>query len=210
MVYLSAPFAAPHSKPRHLRVLRPAQSAQQPSFSQVQLLQAVMEGFMDGILIINFKGEILEANSRARELCQLSPMSQVLPRQISEVCDALVESQNLFPGQWIIPESEAVIGGVSLRVRVRWLNPDGESSERQGCNYLLITLEDRQETLQNVAIADIQKYELTTREAEVWHRRLQGQSYQSIASELYITQNTVKKHVKNILAKRRENGDLWP
>jgi DNA-binding CsgD family transcriptional regulator len=208
MVYLSAPLSSADFKPRHLRVVRPAQvQAVQPSFSQIQLLQAVIEGFIDGILIVNPKGEILESNSRARELCQLSTFDPVLPSQIMEVCEALVESQKLFPGQRIIPETEAVMGSTSLRVRARWLNPDNLEDPFQGFSYLLVTVEDRQQTLQNVAIADTQKYALTAREAEIWEMRLQGQSYQTIARELYITQNTVKKHVKNILAKRRDNDE---
>jgi DNA-binding CsgD family transcriptional regulator len=208
MVYLSAPLSSADFKPRHLRVVRPAQAqSAPPSFSQLQLLQAVIEGFIDGILIVNPKGEILESNSRARELCR-SELNSTLPRPILEVCEALVESQKLFPGQRIIPETETVINQVNLRVRVRWLNQDLDqlNAPFQGFPYLLVTLEDRQQTLQNVAIADTQKYDLTAREAEIWQLRLQGQSYQSIASELFITQNTVKKHVKNILAKRRDEA----
>lgn len=211
MVYLAAPLSsiAPVTKPRHLRIVRPARESVQPSFSQVQLLQAVIEGFMDGILIVSPKGEILEANSRARELCQSSPLGQSLPSPIWQVCEALIESQKLFPGQRIMPETEAVIGNVNLRIRVRWLNQNLEDQENlcQEFSYLIVTLEDRQQTLHNLAIADTQKYDLTTREAEIWQMRLQGHSYQAIASQLYITQNTVKKHVKNILAKRRENDE---
>lgn len=213
MVYLTAPFSsiALATKPRNLRVVRPARvQSVQPSFSQVQLLQAVMEGFIDGILIVTPKGEILEANSRARELCQhLSPPGQNLPSPIWQVCEALIESQKLFPGQRIMPEAEGIIGDVNLRIRVRWMNQNLEDQENscQEFSYLIVTLEDRQQTLHNLAIADTQKYDLTTREAEIWQMRLQGQSYQAIASELYITQNTVKKHVKNILAKRRDNDE---
>jgi DNA-binding CsgD family transcriptional regulator len=213
MVYLAAPLSsiASVARPRHLRVVRPSRESVQPSFSQAQLLKAVIEGFMDGILIVSPKGEILEANSRARELCQpLSALDQALPSPIWQVCEALIESQKLFPGQRIMPEAEAVIGDVSLRIRVRWLNQNfaGQENSCQEFSCLIVTLEDRQQTLNNLAIADTQKYDLTSREAEIWQMRLQGHSYQAIANELYITQNTVKKHVKNILAKRRENDEV--
>ncbi len=214
MVYLAAPLSsiAPVKKPRHLRVVRLARDQSiQPNFSQVQLLQAVIEGFMDGILIVTPKGEVIEANSRARELCQqLSVPGQTLPSPIWQVCEALIESQKLFPGRRIMPEVEAMIGNVNLRIRVRWLNQnlEDQGNSCQEFSYLIVTLEDRQQTLNNLAIADTQKYDLTTREAEIWQMRLQGHSYQAIASELYITQNTVKKHVKNILAKRRESNEV--
>jgi len=210
MVYLAAPLTSITAvvKPRHLRVIRPARvQSVEPSFSQVQLLQAVIEGFMDGILIVTLKGEILQANSRARELCNPLSSSGQMPSPIWQVCEALIEGQKLFPGQRIMPEVEGMIGGVNLRIRVRWLNQNLDDQENSSPEFscLIITLEDRQQTLNNLAIADTQKYNLTTREAEIWQMRLQGHSYQAIASELYITQNTVKKHVKNILAKRREN-----
>jgi DNA-binding CsgD family transcriptional regulator len=51
-------------------------------------------------------------------------------------------------------------------------------------------------------------YVLTPREAEIWQLRSEGLSYKAIASELFIAENTVKKHVKNILTKRREDGDV--
>ncbi|NJR38814.1 MAG: helix-turn-helix transcriptional regulator [Leptolyngbyaceae cyanobacterium CSU_1_4] len=213
MVYLTAPFSSIASapKPRHLKVVKPASvQSVQPSFSQVQLLQAVIEGFIDGILIVTPKGEVLEANTRARELCQhLSTPGQILPSPIWQVCEALIEGQKLFPGQRIMPEAEAIIGNVNLRIRVRWMNQNLDEPEylSQEFSYLIVTLEDRRQTIHNLAIADTQKYDLTAREAEIWQMRLQGCSYQAIASELYITQNTVKKHVKNILAKRRDNHE---
>ncbi len=212
MVYLAAPFSsiASATKPRYLRVVKStrAQSVQ-PSFSQAQLLQAVIEGFMDGLLIVNLKGEILEANSRARELCQFSTSNQILPSQIGQVCEALIESQYLFLDQQIMLEREEILGGVNLRIRARWLNQNNEPGNSfQGFPCLLVILEDQQQTFYNLAIANTQKYNLTTREAEVWQMRLQGCSYLAIASALYITQNTVKKHIKKILAKRREYDEL--
>jgi DNA-binding CsgD family transcriptional regulator len=199
MVYLSAP----PTKPRHLKLVKSAPPAE--SFSQVQLLQAVIEGFMDGIMIVSAQGEILEANSRAREICQhLAPNAPSLPCEIWQVCEALISSQGLYPGQRVIPES-ILEGVIDLRIRVRWLNQPGDSETPfQGFPCMIVTLEDRQQTIHNLAIADTQKYDLTPREAEIWQMRLEGQSYQAIASQLYITQNTVKKHVKNILAKRRD------
>jgi DNA-binding CsgD family transcriptional regulator len=200
MVYLSAPSPA---KPRHLKLVKSPKPAE--SFSQVQLLQAVIEGFMDGIMIVSTQGEILEANGRARQICQqLASNRQSLPAEIWQVCEALISSQGLYPGQRVIPEA-VIEGAVNLRIRVRWLNQPGDAETPfQGFPGMIVTLEDRQQTIHNLAIADTQKYDLTPREAEIWQMRLEGQSYQAIASQLYITQNTVKKHVKNILAKRRD------
>jgi DNA-binding CsgD family transcriptional regulator len=202
MVYLSAPSPA---RRRHLRIVEsPARS-----FSQVQLLQAVIEGFMDGIMIVNVEGEILESNSRAREICQHLSPNVPIPNPIWQVCEALISSEGLYPGQRVVPEA-MIEGAVNLRIRVRWLNQDlGDlESPFRGVACMIVTLEDRQQTIHNLAVTDTQKYELTPREAEIWQMRLQGQSYQAIAAQLYITQNTVKKHVKNILAKRRDGDEF--
>lgn len=71
----------------------------------------------------------------------------------------------------------------------------------------MLILEDRQQAHRRRAIADGNRYGLTPREVDVWELRLQQQSYETIASTLFITENTVKKHVKSILAKRRAYGD---
>ncbi len=49
--------------------------------------------------------------------------------------------------------------------------------------------------------ADVQKYGLTSREAAVWFFRQSNYSYKEIANKLFISVNTVKKHMKNIYAK---------
>jgi DNA-binding CsgD family transcriptional regulator len=51
-------------------------------------------------------------------------------------------------------------------------------------------------------IAEVDKYGLTPREAEVWLLRRAKYALKEIATELSISLNTVKKHIKNIHAKR--------
>ncbi len=87
---------------------------------------------------------------------------------------------------------------VKLRIRAQWLQQDGNGDN------LIVTLEDCNESSQNIAIADAKKYGLTEREAEVWLLRRANLTYKEIAQQLYITINTVKKHLKNIYAKQQE------
>jgi DNA-binding CsgD family transcriptional regulator len=70
-----------------------------------------------------------------------------------------------------------------------------------------VTLEDRKQSTQKAAIAEAKKYDLTPREAEVWLLRRAHYSYKEIAAKLYITVNTVKKHLKSVYAKQQVN--LW-
>ncbi len=173
------------------------------SIPQVHLLQAAIENFVDGILILTTESELLHANEYAREMCrQLVPNSELedrIPVEIWRVCESLIESRELFSNERIIMEFEVEKSKeVKLRIRAQWLQQDGNGDN------LIVTLEDCNESSQNIAIADAKKYGLTEREAEVWLLRRANLTYKEIAQQLYITINTVKKHLKNIYAKQQE------
>jgi DNA-binding CsgD family transcriptional regulator len=176
--------------------------------SQVYLLQAVIESFVDGILIITPQGELLHANECARQICRQLTRGRIsldvaVPEDIWRVCQSLMDSRELFPTERIVIESEVETDrSVKLRIRARWLSL--ENSEQ---NFVLVILEDRNQTNESMALSDAQKYGLTDREAEVWLLRQTNLSYKEIAQRLYITINTVKKHLKNIYAKQQEI--LW-
>ncbi|MDZ7958701.1 MAG: helix-turn-helix transcriptional regulator [Aulosira sp. DedQUE10] len=178
------------------------------SVLKVDLLQAMIESFIDGILIVTTGGKLVHANEYARSICrQLVPKeaaSNAIPEEIWRICESLIESRELFPNEKIIIEAEIEpTPTVKLRLRVRWL---------QLCvnkhNFLLVTLEDCHQYSQSIAIADAKKYNLTDRETEVWQLRRANLSYKEIANQLYITINTVKKHLKNIHAKQQEREDI--
>ncbi len=173
------------------------------NLKSISLLQGVLEGFIDGILILTEHGKCLHANHCAARICeQLHPgISQAnsVPAEIWHVCESLIESRDLFPTQKMIIESEITkTESVAFRVRVRWLKLE---LFKRPC--LLVTLEDRYQSIQRMVTTDIHKYGLTPREAEVWLLYRANYSYKEIADELFITLNTVKKHMKNIHAKRK-------
>jgi DNA-binding CsgD family transcriptional regulator len=174
------------------------------STSQPNLFQAMLESFIDGILILKTEGELIFINEYARCICrQLMPNSDTnneIPEEIWRVCQSLIESRQLFPENKIILESEiATSQGLKLRVRARWLQLSAGND-----NFLLVTVEDCNQYAQSLAIADSKKYHLTQREAEVWQLRRANLSYKEIANQLYININTVKKHLKNIYAKQQD------
>lgn len=167
------------------------------------LLKEVIEGLQDGILILTETGELIHANTSAyhiiSQINQSSSQSKCVPSVIWTFCESLLESRNLFPNQNIILSHElAVDKSTIFRVRVRWLYL---SHFNRSC--LLVTIENLYESLKNVALAEVKKYELTPREAEIWCLYRARLSYKEIAAKLYITINTVKKHMKNIHAKRQ-------
>lgn len=172
--------------------------------SRLAFLQSVLEGFVDGLLILSEQGEVLHANSRAHRICrqfsQAELSTQHLPEPMWRVCQTLLESRKAFPDQKVIPETEISLDEkTTIRIRAQWIEL---AQLQQSC--LLVTLENRSQSMQNLAIADARKYGFTPRETEVWALRRAGHSYKDIARKLYITHNTVKRHIKNILAKQQD------
>ncbi len=169
---------------------------------QAYFLQEVLENLQDGILILSANGGILHANSSARRIClQLNESyseTKVVPASIWQLCESLIENHSALPGQQAIVSDEIVVDKSTVfRVRVRWLDL---IKFQTPC--LLVTIENRYESLKNVAIAEVKKYDLTPREAEIWFLYRANHSYKEIAESLYISLNTVKKHMKSIHSKR--------
>lgn len=169
---------------------------------QPYLLEAIIEGFVDGILILTKQGELVYSNTQARRICfsliQGASQPNAVAREIWCVCQSLSESYQVFPDRNIIIESEVKTeDSLTYRIRARWLDL-AQSKD----TFLFVTLEDQNQSNENKALAEVKKYRLTRREAEVWLLRRGNYSYQQIAAKLYITPNTVKKHIKNIYAKQ--------
>jgi DNA-binding CsgD family transcriptional regulator len=189
---------------RHKFLNKVSKKDQLQSALKVYLLQAVIESFVDGILILSTQGELLHANECARRIWRKLRSGEnfmnAIPEEIWSVCQSLIENRKLFPDQKTFIESEMETDkSVKLRLRVRWLQLCASND-----SVLLVTLEDCNQSSQNTAIADAKKYGLTDREAEVWLLRKANLSYKQIADQLFITINTVKKHLKNIYAKQQD------
>ncbi|MDX2231808.1 MAG: sigma factor-like helix-turn-helix DNA-binding protein [Leptolyngbyaceae cyanobacterium bins.349] len=167
------------------------------------LMQGVLEGLTDGVLILTEQGEWVYHNYYAHCICQAlnqgQPVFHQVPDAVWRSCLALMESRDLYPAQPVVIESEIALSAAQVyRIRVRWLVL--EDSQRP---YLMVLLEDRRQALQNQALAESMLYELTPRQAEVWLLYRAGFSYQQIATELYVTLNTVKRHLKDIRLKQK-------
>lgn len=168
------------------------------------LLQGILEGFVDGILILTEQGNWVYGNDYARQICQQLSHDQAVqdlpPSPIWQTCQTLIENRSLDASHSAIVELDVPLDRVAtLRVRARWLSLEDTQQP-----YLLVLLEDCRQSQYSRAIADVQKYSLTPRQAEVWLLHCMGSSYREIASRLYISLNTVKRHVKDIYIKQRQ------
>lgn len=167
------------------------------------MLQAVLESWIDGVLVLTEQGKWVQANAAARRLCDRlasdKTKSGLVPEAIWQVCSALIQSRNFYPQQPLVFESEIRIDAATvLRVRARWLHTESSMNP-----YLLVVLEDRYQSTHNLARVEAMRYNLTPRETNVWSLHRLGHSYKEIAKELFITIDTVKKHMKNIRAKQQ-------
>lgn len=189
---------------------KPKNQARQPVDS---LLKGVLESYVDGILILTEQGEWIQSNGYARHICaqlmlnqpQKPQSNKKVPQPIWRVCETLVESQVIDAAQPLIIESEISNAQFpALRIRARWFKWD--EIERP---HLLIILEDRRQSTHYLALTEADQYGLTPREAEVWLLRRANHTCNEIATELFISLNTVKKHMKNILAKQKMAPYTW-
>ncbi len=169
--------------------------------SERALFQRIMESFIDGILILTEQGEWFHANDLAHQICSKLTQGKAkrnsVPEEIWRVCRVFLQSHNPYSNQQATMEDEVVTDKLTMRIRVQWFKISTVSTP-----YLLVILEDRYQSIQNLAIAEVDKYRLTRREAEVWLLRRANHSRKDIAAELCISVDTVKKHLKNIHAKQ--------
>ena len=169
---------------------------------ELSLLQKVVDNLEDGVLISTETGELIHANSSAYNICsQIKTDSfneNFVPSIIWNRCKSLIQNQSKCNNSTIWSEDIVINQSLIFRLRIRQFNL--ELSEQP---LLLITIENRYESLKNVALSEAYKYHLTQRETEIWSLYRATSSYKQIADKLFITVNTVKKHIKNIRAKQQ-------
>lgn len=162
-----------------------------------QLFQVLVESQIDGAMILTNTGELVVSNNNASQIChqlthQLTQTLSRVPQQIWRCCQTLIEDQlKLIEDEIKTDEAGAI------RIRAWWL--------ASGCadqTHLFVTLEDQHQSAEHRARAEARKYGLTDRETQVWLLKRAGCSYKAIAAELHIAEDTVKKHIKSIYAKR--------
>lgn len=189
--------------------------------TSIDFLSMLFETMLDqlfpsqGLLLISRSGHVIQSSPKARALCQAlqadtaastPPDSELrgqriwaLPPQIRTLCKYMIESREEFPQQRIQLHDEIDVDGQGcIHLNGEWVGWDEAEP-----TYLLITLENLAELSVQRAAVDAHRYRLTARETDVWQLALQGCSYGDIASRLFLSLNTIKRHMKSIYEKRR-------
>jgi DNA-binding CsgD family transcriptional regulator len=168
------------------------------------LFQAVLESSLDGMLLVSTQYEVLYVNQTAQDVCHrlVRDAADPLPRELKRVCTGLVESRDLFPERPVILEDELMVQDTPFRVEAQWME-----LAMLPVPCVLLRLQDQHRCLQGLAMAEAYRWDLTPRETEVWVLRRAGVSRKDIGQQLFIAEDTVKKHLKNIQAKRKAELD---
>jgi len=176
----------------------------QSVYTDSAFLQTIVESLVDGVLLVTVKGDWVYGNYNAYRICQQinshKSASDRVPNVIRQICQTYLNNHSkLNPASQL--ESETVFNETHYRVRVRWFQRDKTNTP-----LLLVTLEDCDQAARNRAIAEAQQFNLTERQTDVWLLYRMGYSYREIATQLFVTVNTVKRHMKDIYAKQRLNN----
>lgn len=168
----------------------------------------------EGLLLLNQTGQLIQSNPKARELCRVvqqglascavegsvSYVDMLLPRQVTRYYESLGAGYLELPEQpFQLSEEICLETGVRIQLKVERISLGEQCSP-----YLLVRLEDMTQTALQRACWDTHRYHLTQRESEVWALYLQGLSYQEVGDQLFISRDTVSKHMKNVYSKRRD------
>lgn len=177
-----------------------------PASHSISIFQAVLGNLQDGFIIADPAGRIQQINLPAERICNLltaevSEKNSQLPIEIWQICCAALKRKDVLSFNKIGLDADIILPDIgTVRIRV-------QNISIASVPHLLIVLEDRQQTIRNKALSDAALYGLTDRETEIWQMRLRGDAYKEISTTLWISVDTVKKHVKNILAKQRAHLD---
>jgi DNA-binding CsgD family transcriptional regulator len=162
-----------------------------------------------GILILSSSTQLMYKDRRAWELCAEisnragSTTSTVLPTQIVELCEEVAKLLQIWTDakDWEQIRIKRVIGNPDRPILLCGLGiPDRHGLQQ---SRILITLEEigRRRGAVIEQVKDI--FHLTEREVTVVQNLLKGWTNKEIAHELGVTEQTVKEHIKHIMAKTK-------
>ena len=176
------------------------------------IFEALLEQLFpsQGLVLLDAHGHLLQSNTKARKVCNSLNGGNLntqhgcvyeamnLPSEIQSLYKEILNSKSVLSDQRVKLHEDIILED-STRIR---LNAEWVQIGIKGSHYVLITIEDLTELSHQQALFDAYRYNLTSRELEVWKLYLQGLSYRQISEKLFISINTVKRHMKNIHSKR--------
>lgn len=164
-----------------------------------------------GFILFDADGHLVRSTTKAHEFSILlnkatpgkafgpldSQCVDTTPPQIETLCKLLQESCDDYPNYTLqLYDTTFLPGGIRLQLNAEWIELIDQPTK-----CILVTIEDLTQVAHQRAVSDTYRYGLTSRETDVWKLYLQGLSYRQVSEELFISLNTVKKHMKSIFSK---------
>ena len=174
------------------------------------LTESIMERRVGpGILILTSSSQLLYKDRRAWDLCAEinkgagKAASGVLPTPVVELCEEVNKLLQIWTDakDWEQIRIKRVIGSPDQPILLSGLGlPDRHGLQQ---SRILITMEAIGRR-QGAVIEQIKEiFRLTDREVTVVQNLLKGWTNKEIANELGVTEQTVKEHIKHIMAKTK-------
>lgn len=166
--------------------------------------QILLEKLADNSLILTTEMDLVYIGAKVAEILQELNDSQFLadsiPAEIYHICQLFVQSRSLFPNQsWRLQSEILTEDFAYLNIQIRWFQPEMLESP-----LLRLIVEEKHQPIQDIALKEAQIYQLSPREKEVWLLHRNNYTYEQIASKLFISPSTVKKHMASIHLKQKE------
>lgn len=164
-------------------------------------LESFLESFSDGVLIFTLDGELLHANNSLYHMLEsyaaLLAQTTLFSEEILHLHRLLINNSECYQPSPGFVASDVKLTRVNvLRIRARRFQVGAYPNP-----LLWVSVEDQQASLSAQAFVESRKYGLSDRETEVWRLRKANCTYSEIAGLLFISINTVKKHLSNITSK---------
>ncbi|HUR17696.1 MAG TPA: response regulator transcription factor [Acidimicrobiales bacterium] len=147
------------------------------------------------VVLMDVRMPKLDGIEAARQIRSEVPTTKILMLTVSDEEDDLYEAIKAGANGYLLKEISVEEVAESIRAVVQGqslLSPSMASKLLNEFNALVKRAEDKQQFAGPV---------LTNRELEVLRLVAKGMSNREIATDLYISENTVKNHVRNILEK---------
>lgn len=163
-----------------------------------------------GFLLFDTKEELVFFNNTGRKSLEYllskcpdkGTRKNIIPKEISAILKWMKDSRQCFIQQSWLMDFKIVSKPLNLfHIQARWVKNENETED-----LLLLKIEDQNQFVRDIAIDEARQYGFTEREKEVWVLYRQNYTYKEMANTLGIKPNTVKKHMKSILAKQRSKS----
>jgi DNA-binding CsgD family transcriptional regulator len=159
-------------------------------------LPTTFENWVDGIFIFDRQGKCIMMNQTA---CQMAKYLSQVPEQWDQISHAIWQTCSVIINHSLNNAEFEISLDPVTRFRIRGLTLQMEDNTTSS---IQIILEDQRQSIEHLVNTEALMYRLTLGEKAVC------KSYQDIAQVLYLSVNTIKKHLKNIRIKQRSQQEL--